>query len=172
MAKDKGKTPAAPLAQSATHLLHRALQRALDFHAEESGPSGLTQRQFAVLSAVAAGEGLSQSDLVRATGIDRSTLADLVARMMVKGLLLRERSSADARANVVSLSEAGRAALDRGSVPAAAADERLLSLLGPKKRDAFLKSLTVLAEASGAAKPQKAEKKKKKKKKALKLVAA
>ena len=53
MAKGKGKSKGepAPLAASATHLLHRALQLALDFHAEAAGPGGLTQRQYAVLSA-------------------------------------------------------------------------------------------------------------------------
>ena len=33
-----------------------------------------------------------------ATGVDRSTLADMIARMLDKGLLARERSAADARA--------------------------------------------------------------------------
>ncbi len=65
------------LAESPSHLMHRALQLALDIYAEEAGPDGLTQRQFAVLEAVAARSGLTQTDLVKATGIDRSTLADL-----------------------------------------------------------------------------------------------
>uniref|UniRef100_UPI00289FAC49 MarR family winged helix-turn-helix transcriptional regulator n=2 Tax=Brevundimonas TaxID=41275 RepID=UPI00289FAC49 len=99
------------LAESPSHLMHRALQLALDIYAEEAGPDGLTQRQFAVLEAVAARSGLTQTDLVKATGIDRSTLADLVARMTTKGLLERERSTLDARAKAVRLSPAGEAAL-------------------------------------------------------------
>ena len=75
------------LAASPSHLMHRALQLALDIYAEEAGPDGLTQRQFAVLEAASHKAGLTQTDLVRATGIDRSTLADLVARMTAKGLL-------------------------------------------------------------------------------------
>lgn len=168
MAKTKGKGGGVQLGESATHLLHRALQRALDFHAEASGDSGLTQRQFAVLTVAAAADGLSQSDLVRATGIDRSTLADLVARMIAKGLLLRERSAKDARANTVRLSDAGRTALREGAKPASAADARLLDMLPAKKREAFMKALATLADASPKAekpaKPAKTEKKKKKKK--------
>src|SRR5476649_2433272 len=99
------------LERSPSHLLHRALQLALDIYAEETGPDAVTQRQYAVLAAVAAHEGLTQTDLVRSTGIDRSTLADLVARMIGKGLIGRERSAADARANTVRLTAAGRAAL-------------------------------------------------------------
>jgi len=149
MAK-KQKSPDGGLSQSVTHLLHRVLQLALDYHAEASGPTGLTQRQYTVLAAAGAGDGVSQSDLVRATGIDRSTLADLVARMIAKGLLERERSSTDARANTVRLSEAGRIALVEGGRPAGRSDARLLELLPPKKREGFLKTLTTLAAAADA----------------------
>jgi DNA-binding MarR family transcriptional regulator len=149
MAK-KQKSPDGGLSHSVTHLLHRVLQLALDFHAEASGPTGLTQRQYTVLAAAGAGDGVSQSDLVRATGIDRSTLADLVARMISKGLLERERSTTDARANTVRLSAAGKAALAEGGKPATTADGRLLELLPPKKRESFLKTLSTLAAAADA----------------------
>jgi DNA-binding MarR family transcriptional regulator len=147
MAK-KQKSPDGGLSQSVTHLLHRVLQLALDYHAEASGPAGLTQRQYTVLTAAGAADGVSQSDLVRATGIDRSTLADLVARMISKGLLERERSTTDARANTVRLSDAGRQALAEGGKPAARSDERLLDLLPPKKRESFVKTLAALAAAA------------------------
>lgn len=150
MAKGKHKVVRSGLHASPTHLLHRSLQLALDFHTEAAGPSAVTQRQFTVLAAAAAADGLTQNDLVRATGIDRSTLADLVARLLAKGLLRRERSVTDARANVVRLSEKGRDALDAGGQAAADADERLLSLLSPKKRESFLKTLAHLAAVADA----------------------
>src|SRR5580698_9838362 len=160
MAK-KQKAADGGLSQSVTHLLHRVLQLALDFHTEAAGPSGLTQRQYTVLAAAGAADGVSQSDLVRATGIDRSTLADLVARMIAKGLLERERSATDARANSVRLSAAGRTALTEGGRPASRSDAKLLALLTPKKRDSFLKTLADLAAAADHAEaPPKAAKKK------------
>jgi DNA-binding MarR family transcriptional regulator len=180
MAK-KQKSADSGLSQSVTHLLHRVLQLALDFHAEASGPSGLTQRQYTVLAAAGAADGVSQSDLVRATGIDRSTLADLVARMIAKGLLERERSATDARANTVRVSAAGREALSEGGKPAARSDARLLELLPTKKRETFLKTLASLASAADAtatpakaarAKPAKAPKSKTAKPKAAKPAAA
>src|ERR1700735_5074626 len=119
---DTGKA----LERSPSHLLHRALQLALDIYAEETGPDAVTQRQYAVLAAVAAHEGLTQTDLVRATGIDRSTLADLVARMIGKSLIARERSASDARANTVRLTDIGRAALSAIGPKVAAADARIL----------------------------------------------
>jgi len=84
MAKNKsgGKGGVAALERSPSHLLHRALQRALDIYAEEFGEAGITQRQFAVLAAADERAGATQADLVRITGIDRSTLADMARRMI------------------------------------------------------------------------------------------
>jgi len=155
------------LERSPSHLLHRALQLALDIYAEETGPEAITQRQYAVLSAVSAHEGLTQTDLVRATGIDRSTLADLVARMIGKGLLARQRSAVDARANTVSLTDQGREALALAIPRVAAADARILKLLPSRKRDAFLDILGDMSHAAealdDAAEPDDAAKTKKKK---------
>ena len=144
------------LGASPSHLMHRVLQLALDIYAEETGSAGLTQRQFAVLEAVSQKSGLTQTDLVRATGIDRSTLADLVARMTAKGLLAREKSAVDARAKAVSLSAAGQAALDAARPKVEAADKRILALLPKSKRDGFLGLLAELAGEADAA-PDKAK---------------
>lgn len=137
-----------PLANSPSHLMHRALQLALDIYAEEAGPDGLTQRQFAVLEAASLKAGLTQTELVRLTGIDRSTLADLVARMTAKGLLERERSTLDARAKAVRLSDAGLARLEAARPRVEAADRRIMGLLPKGHRDGFLKQLTELAAAA------------------------
>lgn len=145
---------AGSLADSPSHLMHRALQLALDIYAEETGTGGPTQRQFAVLEAVSVKEGLTQTDLVRATGIDRSTLADLVARMTTKGLLLRERSSLDARAMAVRLSAEGQALLEAARPRVEAADKRIMGLLPKAKRDGFLDMLADLAAAADAAPDQ------------------
>lgn len=141
------------LEDSPSHLLHRVLQIALDIYNETAGENALTQRQYAVLQALDGTDGLSQTDLVKVTGIDRSTLADLVARMITKDLLVRERSATDARANLVQLAPAGKTALDDMQPRVLAADEKILSLLSPPKRDSFVKLLrkiTSVREGGGA----------------------
>ena len=147
--QDKKGLPA--LDKSPSHLLHRALQLALDIYADEQGEGGVTQRQYAVLAAVEAFEGLTQTDLVKITGIDRSTLADMAARMIAKGLLERQRSLSDARANAVSLTEAGRLALAEAKPKMAAADARLLRLLSGAKREALTAALRDLVRSGDAA---------------------
>jgi len=164
-----GKTAkrSGPLADSPSHLMHRVLQLALDIYSEEAGADGPTQRQFAVLEAVSAKSGLTQTDLVRATGIDRSTLADLVTRMTAKGLLERERSAVDARAKAVRLSETGTAVLASARPRVEAADKRILALLPKGKREGFIELLADLATAADAA-PDQAKAEAKLAKKAMK----
>lgn len=156
MVKSGNKSKRGGLSASPSHLMHRVLQLALDIYSEEAGSDGLTQRQFAVLEAVSHKSGLTQTDLVRATGIDRSTLADLVSRMTVKGLLDREKSSIDARAKAVRLSPKGQEALDAARPRVEAADKRILALLPKGKRDGFLELLAELAGEADAA-PDKAK---------------
>lgn len=139
MAKSKPAKDASALERSPSHLLHRAVQLALDVYAEEMGPGAITQRQFAVLAAVAEHDGATQTDLVRLTGIDRSTMAEMAARLIAKGLLERRRSPFDARANAVSLTEAGRETLEAARPKMAAADARLLKLIsGGGRRQTFV----------------------------------
>ena len=156
MVKSGNKSKRGGLSASPSHLMHRVLQLALDIYSEEAGSDGLTQRQFAVLEAVSHKSGLTQTDLVRATGIDRSTLADLVSRMTTKGLLEREKSSIDARAKAVRLSPEGQVALDVARPRVEAADKRIMALLPKGKRDGFLDLLSELAGEADAA-PDKAK---------------
>ncbi len=158
MAKHKsgGKGGIALLERSPSHLLHRALQRSIDIYAEEFGAGAITQRQYAVLAAAAEREGATQADLVRVTGIDRSTLADMAQRLIAKGLLKRERSASDARANAVRLTEAGLAALEMAQPKMAAADARLLKLVGGGgRRQALLDLLHDLVRRADVAKAEK-----------------
>jgi DNA-binding MarR family transcriptional regulator len=103
---------------------------------------------------VAENEGVTQTGLVRATGIDRSTLADMVARMITKGHLERQRSDQDARANTVSLTPAGAAVLEESRPKVAMADARILALLKPSKREGFLELLADMAVSDVHAEPE------------------
>ena len=114
------------LDRSPIHLLHRVEQYAGDVFHEEMTDAGLTPRQYAVLLTVSQNEGLSQTALVDKTGIDRSTLADIIRRMLKKKLLRRKRTREDARAYAVRLTPKGQEALASAMPAALSADERIL----------------------------------------------
>jgi len=125
--------------------LHRAEQIASECFAELS-QNELTLRQFAVLAAIAGEPGLSQSALVRVTGIDRSTLADMMSRMEERGLVIRTASATDARALSIQLSQDGTAVLRAMDKPARAADAAVLDLLTKPKRRSFVATLIKLSK--------------------------
>lgn len=136
------------LDRSASHLLHRAQQFAAE-QFEGMGDADITLRQFAVLAAVQEQEGCSQSDLVKTTGIDRSTLADMVSRMERKGLIERRTAALDARAKSVHMTDDGRAAISSATPVVQKADEAILSMIPKNRRRAFVGILGLLANVDG-----------------------
>lgn len=138
------------LEDSPSHLLHRAEQLAADRFAQLVGDN-VTLRQFAVLAAIQASPGLSQSDLVRATGVDRSTMADMMTRMEKRGWITRTASSLDARAQSVRLAADGVTMLAAATNHARAADAAILDALPRTKRRPFLNILTKLSKVSAEA---------------------
>jgi DNA-binding MarR family transcriptional regulator len=138
------------LERSPIHLLHRAGQCASDIFQGEMGLGDLTPRQYAVLVAVSLNEGVSQTHLVEKTGVDRSTLADIVRRMLKKGLLQRRRTKDDARAYAVKLTDEGWRVLKAADPLAKRVDDRILAALPGQQRERFLQDLSAIVEALGA----------------------
>ena len=136
------------LSQAPSHLLRRCVQYANDLFSQEPGASDLTKQQFTVLAAVEQNEGMSQTELVNITGIDRSTLAEMIRRMIEKGLLDRERTETDQRANAVRIAPGGRKALRSARTASERVERALLSGLSSADRAKFIRMLTtVLAQA-------------------------
>lgn len=133
------------LARSISHLLKRAVQYSIYLYMSETGKSGLTHRQFTVLLAADEHDGRSQTELVKMTGIDRSTLADLVARLMAQGLLQRRRTKDDARTNAIRLTPIGKKMLKQAQSGAEEVDKQLLAVLPNSDRKTMLESLSSLA---------------------------
>lgn len=140
-----GSKDAKTFARSFSHLLKRAVQYSVHCYMEEAGKSGLTHRQFTVLLAADAHEGKSQTELVRITGIDRSTLADLVARLMAQGYVQRRRTKEDARTNSIKLTPMGKKALKSAQSGADDVDKKLLSLFSVAERKSLVDCLSLLA---------------------------
>lgn len=138
---------ATPLTGSVIHLLHRAGQVAEVVYTRVAGEYDLTPRQYAVLVAAAREPNISQIGLVRETGIDRSTLADIVKRLIRKGLLQRQRTKSDARMYAVRLSSKSLDVFEAASKQAAKADAMLLAMLPAADRAPLMSALQKLIDA-------------------------
>lgn len=163
------------LAESISHQLRRVEQLAADRFTKRAGENGLTLRQFEVLAAVHEKPGLSQSDVVDATGIDRSTLADMMNRMEKRGWVTRTPSNLDARANSVTLTPVGASTFIGSVQYARDADADILDALSRPKAKAFqvaLHKLVKAADEANAAAQRKAARAAKKKLKAEAKAAA
>jgi DNA-binding MarR family transcriptional regulator len=138
------------LSEAPSHLIRRCQQFYGDLYAREAGTRELTKQQFTLLCALEHNDGASQTTLVEITGIDRSTLAEMVRRMLERGLLSRERTEEDQRANAVAISPSGRKALRSARNAADRAERALLDALPAPERLKFVKSLSQIASAAEA----------------------
>jgi DNA-binding MarR family transcriptional regulator len=100
-------------------LTHRAGQIAEALFDEAFGRRDVTARQAQVLQAIAQTERANQTDIVGATGVDRSTLGNICKRLAAKGLITRRRSRQDERAILMKLTPEGEEVLKRAQSAAA-----------------------------------------------------
>ncbi|HWA30869.1 MAG TPA: MarR family transcriptional regulator [Rhizomicrobium sp.] len=147
------------LEEAPSYLMRRCQQLLGDLYAREANGRDLTRQQYMVLAALEHNDGASQTALVEMTNIDRSTLAEMVRRMMDRGLLSRERTEEDARANSVAITPLGRKALKSARAASDRAERALLEALPAAERGRFVKSLAIIASAAetltnGADKPR------------------
>ena len=79
------------------------------------------------------------------TGIDRSTLADLVARLLAQGYLQRKRTKDDGRTNAIRITTVGKKMLKMAQPGAEEVDRQMMALIAASDRKAFIENLAVLA---------------------------
>ena len=97
-----------PLDTSALHLLHRAGQCAEVLFTNETAKAESDAPPVRHPRVRGQNPDISQTGLVEQTGVDRSTLADVVRRLVKKGLLQRKRTRRDARMYAVRLTAKGQ----------------------------------------------------------------
>ena len=130
--------------ESVVHLLHRAAQVADGLFVRNI--RDLTPRQLEVLKAVSAADGTSQIAIVARTGIDRSSTASLVGKLVQAGFLVRRRKPGDDRTNVVRLTADGEYVVRRNLAIADRVDAKLLAPLSQGERSKLLVLLRRFSE--------------------------
>lgn len=111
------------------HATHKTSQAATALFAEQTkdADTTITVPQAIVMEAIRANDGASQTHLVNATGIDRSTLADIVRRLKTRGWVDRRRTKADMRAYAVKLTAEGTKQLTLAKAAALKAEKALVA---------------------------------------------
>ena len=101
----------------------------------------LTKPQYAVLCAIAEQPGIEQVQLMGAAVSTKATLAELLARLEKRGLLLRVRDTTDKRRRFIWLTDEGKAMLDISQSLAHEADEEFLKRLSVQERQVLMRLL-------------------------------
>ncbi|MEV7968575.1 helix-turn-helix domain-containing GNAT family N-acetyltransferase [Sphaerisporangium sp. NPDC088356] len=96
-------------------------------------------------------EEMETGELRRLLGLDGGYLSRMLARFEADGLVTRERSAADARRQVVRLSEAGQVAYGTLDEASAAAVREMISPLGEEDRRRLISAMTTVEEILGEA---------------------
>lgn len=129
------------------HLLHRASQITEEKLLEMSPPESPTSRQLLVMEALSQVGRMSQTMIVQATGVDRSTIADIVKRLVRNGWVRRRRSRIDARVQIVELTESGSFASSAANEALKTAEAEVLAMISVEYRQQFLDALHEIREA-------------------------
>jgi DNA-binding MarR family transcriptional regulator len=116
-----------------------------DFTATLEG-LGLRQRTFSVLSLVVQNDGISQSDVARMLGIERSGTVVIVDELEDRGLISRDKVPGDRRAWALTPTDLGRALYETARARIAAHEEALLSGFSATERTALLAFLKRIHE--------------------------
>src|SRR4051794_18929386 len=108
-----------------TYLLKYALLALDELHEEHLASSGVNARELAVLLLLADREPESQQQAAQRLGVDRTTMVGLLDGLEAKALVARRPDAADRRRNVVELTVAGRATLNRATRASDEAEQQL-----------------------------------------------
>jgi DNA-binding MarR family transcriptional regulator len=129
------------------YLIRRLDSRAAAMYEKFTGQSELTPRQFGVLLTLFQSGPLAQSDLGNRLHLDRSTLAEMLQRMVERKLVDRRAHERDRRTTEITLTDDGKSALLATAEQAVQAQVELLAPLPPYLRPVFLKCLEIIAAA-------------------------
>jgi DNA-binding MarR family transcriptional regulator len=126
------------------YLLKHAQLRFFELGAIALAPLGINGREAAVLRAIDAGLPVSQGEIARAMGVDRTTMVALIDDLQLKGLVQRRQDPDDRRKNVVELTDAGRDTVRQAAGVVEQAERDFLAPLSAGEAAQFKKALRAL----------------------------
>lgn len=106
---------------------------------------GISHRAYSVLAA-ADGADLSQIELAREVGLDKTTMVVTLDELEAAGLAERRPSKTDRRARVIVVTASGRKLVRTADKASADVRESVLEALEPEERTAFMSALSKLVD--------------------------
>jgi DNA-binding MarR family transcriptional regulator len=108
----------------------------------------ITSPQFAALNALYGEPAIDQRTLGERISLDRSTMAEVVARLSARGLITTARDSNDGRRKTIRLTPKGVATLQHLIPRTHEMTRRLVGALDAKEREEMLRLLTTVVRSN------------------------
>ena len=135
----------APLAGHVGFLLRLAQQRVFEEFHRGFGQAGISPARYSVLALLHANPDASQARLAEALRIKPPNLAVLLAEMEAQGLLHRRVDTSNRRANLLRLTEAGRALYEKLTPEILAMEQQVAHRLTSAQYATLIKLLAKLS---------------------------
>jgi DNA-binding MarR family transcriptional regulator len=104
-------------------------------------PLGVTFPQYACMHVLYEHPGLSGSEVARRSFVSRQMIHRELSELRALGWITQERSAEDRRADLLFLTDVGRAQLEAAFEPVLEAERGLLSAITPEERDTLTELL-------------------------------
>ena len=131
-----------------TWLLHRAAQRMRGATGEVAEQHGLALRDYIVLSALDKTPGLTQGELGKSLGLDKTTLMSQLDRLERRGLVVRHSDPRDRRLRIPVITDDGEAVRATVADACAAVEASILNSFGQDQVQGLRRMLfTIIGDA-------------------------
>jgi DNA-binding MarR family transcriptional regulator len=129
------------------HLLRRALQAMNQLWDHEVSHT-ITSPQFAAMNALYGEPAIDQRTLGERISLDRSTMAEVVARLSARGLIQTARDAHDGRRKTIRLTPKGVTALQQLIPRTHVMTHRLVAALDKKEQEELLRLLSTVVTSN------------------------
>ena len=126
------------------HYIRRLHQISVAIFLQETEPFGVTPVQYAALQTVGNHPGIDQRTLARTIGLDTSTIAGVIDRLELRGLLVRNASLEDRRVRQLTLTDEARQLLTEVAPSMLKAQQLILVPLSSQDQAEFIRMLRQL----------------------------
>ena len=123
------------------HYIRRLHQISVAIFLQETEPFGVTPVQYAALQTVGNHPGIDQRTLARTIGLDTSTIAGVIDRLELRGLLVRNASLEDRRVRQLTLTDEARQLLTEVAPSMLKAQQLILAPLSSQDQAEFTRML-------------------------------
>jgi DNA-binding MarR family transcriptional regulator len=130
------------------YLVRRLNQIHYAFFYEECNSESITPVQYGILTTLSVNPGIDQTTICRELGLDRTTTADVVKRLEMKGYIARHIDPEDRRVRKGFLTAEGLRVMNVLHEGMVKSQERLLQPLSETDQHTFMKLLSILVQSN------------------------